>query len=63
MLGLVFVLTCGAFYLSLGSVAGRILAGRPGTARAITRFSGAAMVVIGLLLLAERLLGQARHPG
>jgi len=63
VLGLVFVLTCGAFYLSLGSVAGRILAGRPGTARAITRFSGAAMVVIGLLLLAERLLGQARHPG
>lgn len=57
VLGLVFVLTCGAFYLSLGSVAGKVLASRPGTARAITRFSGAAMVVIGLLLLAERLLG------
>ena len=56
VLGLVFVLTCGAFYLSLGSVARRILESRPGTARAITRFSGAAMVVIGLLLLAERLL-------
>ncbi|HEX3492970.1 MAG TPA: LysE family translocator [Streptosporangiaceae bacterium] len=57
VLGLVFVLTCGAFYLSLGSVAGRILESRPGPARAITGFSGAAMVVIGLLLLAERLLG------
>jgi len=56
VLGLVFVLTCGAFYLSLGSVARRVLAGRPGMARAITRFSGAAMVVIGLLLLAERVL-------
>ncbi len=56
VLGLVFVLTCGAFYLSLGSVARKILESRPGTARAITRFSGAGMVVIGLLLLAERLL-------
>ena len=55
VLGLVFVLTCGAFYLSLGSVARRILESRPGTARAITRFSGAAMVIIGVLLLAERL--------
>jgi threonine/homoserine/homoserine lactone efflux protein len=56
VLGLVFVLTCGAFYLSLGSVARKILDRRPGPARAITRFSGAAMMVIGLLLLAERLL-------
>ncbi len=56
VLGLVFVLTCGAFYLSLGSVARKILESRPGTARAVTRLSGAAMVVIGLLLLAERLL-------
>lgn len=58
VLGLVFVLTCGAFYLSLGSAARRILESRPGTARAITRFSGAAMVVIGILLLAERLLAE-----
>jgi threonine/homoserine/homoserine lactone efflux protein len=56
VLGLVFVLTCGAFYLSLGSVARKILQSRPGTARAITRFSGVAMVIIGILLLAERLL-------
>jgi threonine/homoserine/homoserine lactone efflux protein len=56
VLGLVFVLTCGAFYWSLGSAARRIVQARPGTARAITRFSGGAMVVIGVLLLAERLL-------
>jgi hypothetical protein len=34
----------------------RVLRARPATARAITRFSGAAMIVVGILLLAERLL-------
>jgi threonine/homoserine/homoserine lactone efflux protein len=56
VLGLVFTLTCAAFYLCMGSLADRILRARPGTARAITRFSGTAMIVIGALLLAERLL-------
>jgi threonine/homoserine/homoserine lactone efflux protein len=56
VLGLVFTLTCAAFYLCMGSLAGRILRARPGAARAITRFSGTAMIVIGALLLAERLL-------
>jgi len=54
LLGLVFVLSCGAFYLGLGSVARKILAARPAAARGVTRFSGAAMVVIGALLLAVR---------
>jgi threonine/homoserine/homoserine lactone efflux protein len=40
----------------MGSFARKILRARPGAARAIARFSGAAMVVIGVLLLAERLL-------
>jgi threonine/homoserine/homoserine lactone efflux protein len=57
MLGLVFVASCAAFYLCLGSFARRILLSRPGAARVITRFSGAAMIVIGALLLAERLAG------
>jgi threonine/homoserine/homoserine lactone efflux protein len=52
LLGLVFVVSCAAFYLSLGSAARRLLAARPAAARAVTRFSGAAMVVIGALLLA-----------
>ena len=56
MLGLVFVASCAAFYLCLGSFARRILHSRPAAARAITRCSGAAMIVIGALLLAERLV-------
>ena len=55
-LGLVFTLTCAAFYLCMGSLAGQVLRTRPGAARVITRFSGAAMIVIGALLLAGRLL-------
>jgi threonine/homoserine/homoserine lactone efflux protein len=56
VLGLVFTLTCAAFYLCIGSFARKILRARPGAARAITRFSGTAMIIIGALLLAERLL-------
>jgi threonine/homoserine/homoserine lactone efflux protein len=55
ILGLVFTLTCAAFYLSMGSVAHRILDGRPSAARLVSRFSGAAMIVLGVLLLAEHL--------
>jgi len=55
LLGLVFVASCAAFYLCLGSVARRILRSRPAAARALTRFSGAVMIVIGALLLADRL--------
>jgi len=56
MLGLVFVLTCAVFYLCLGSVARSVLHARPAAALAVTRLSGAAMIVIGALLLAERLI-------
>jgi len=56
ILGVVFTLTCGVFYLSMGSAARRILDGRPALSRVIARVSGAAMIVIGLLLLAEHLL-------
>ena len=55
ILGLVFTLTCAAFYLGIGSVAHRILAGRPAIARAVSRCSAAAMIVLGVLLLAEHL--------
>ncbi|MGC1289261.1 MAG: LysE family transporter [Streptosporangiaceae bacterium] len=51
LLGLVFAASCGAFYLGLGSAARKILTARPAAARAVTRFSGVAMVVIGALLL------------
>jgi threonine/homoserine/homoserine lactone efflux protein len=56
MLGLVFTATCAVFYLCLGSFARSVLHARPAAALAVTRFSGAAMVVIGALLLAERLI-------
>jgi threonine/homoserine/homoserine lactone efflux protein len=56
ILGLVFMLSCAAFYLCLGSSARKILRARPAAARAVTRFSGAAMIVIGTLLLVERLI-------
>jgi len=55
ILGVVFTLTCGVFYLSMGSAARRILDGRPALSRVIARISGAAMIVIGVLLLAEHL--------
>lgn len=56
ILGLVFTLSCAVFYLSMGSVIRRILIARPAVARVITRVSGAAMIVIGAVLLAGRLL-------
>ena len=58
VLGVVFMLSCGAFYFCLGSVARKTLHARPAAARAVTRFSGAAMFIIGALLLADRLIAR-----
>jgi len=55
-LGLIFMVSCGTVYLCVGSVARRVLSAHPAAARTVTRISGAAMLVIGALLLAERLL-------
>jgi threonine/homoserine/homoserine lactone efflux protein len=57
LLGLLFMASCGTFYLCLGTFARKISRARPAAALAITRFSGAAMIVIGALLLIERLAG------
>ena len=57
ILGVVFTFTCAVFYLSMGSVARRILDGRPALSRVIARGSGAAMIVLGVLLPAEHLFG------
>lgn len=57
VLGLVFTLNCAVFYAALGSCARLVLRARPSTARAVSRFSGAAMVLIGALLITERLTG------
>ncbi|RAG82669.1 LysE family translocator [Streptacidiphilus pinicola] len=56
LLGLVHTANCAAVYAGVGTAARRVLRARPAVARAVTRCSGAAMVVIGVLLLAERLV-------
>jgi threonine/homoserine/homoserine lactone efflux protein len=53
-LGLVHVASCAVIYLLVGTGARRILGTRPTVARAVTRVSGAAMVIIGGLLLVEQ---------
>jgi threonine/homoserine/homoserine lactone efflux protein len=56
VLGLVHTVSCGAVYLCVGTTARTLLRTRPAAARGVTRVSGAAMTVIGLRLLVERLL-------
>jgi threonine/homoserine/homoserine lactone efflux protein len=55
LLGFVHTANCAVVYTSVGTAARRVLRTRPATAAAVTRCSGAAMIVIGALLLAERL--------
>jgi threonine/homoserine/homoserine lactone efflux protein len=57
VLGVTFTATVSAFYYALGTVARRVVAARPDAGRALSRVSGAGMVLIGTLLLADRLLG------
>ncbi|MDT0549702.1 MULTISPECIES: LysE family transporter [Streptomyces] len=57
LLGLVHTANCAAVYTGVGTAARLVLRARPAAARAVTRLSGAAMVAIGGLLLAEQLLG------
>jgi threonine/homoserine/homoserine lactone efflux protein len=56
LLGLVHTANCAVVYTSVGTTARRVLRIRPGAATAVTRCSGVAMIVIGALLLVERLL-------
>jgi threonine/homoserine/homoserine lactone efflux protein len=55
LLGLVHTANCAVVYTSVGATAGRVLRARPAAATVVTRCSGAAMMVIGALLLAEHL--------
>ncbi|MEV0603275.1 LysE family translocator [Streptomyces sp. NPDC050315] len=55
VLGLVHMANCGAVYTGVGVLARTVLRARPVVARAVTRVSGAAMIVIGAFLLVERL--------
>lgn len=55
-LGLTFTLTCAVFYLCLGSFARTVLHTRPAAARAISRISGIAMMIIGASLVIDRVI-------
>ncbi|MEV6557739.1 LysE family translocator [Nocardia sp. NPDC051756] len=55
-LGLIHTLSCAAIYLCVGVLARTVLRARPTAARIVTRVSGIAMIIIGTLLLVERLL-------
>lgn len=57
LLGLVHTVSCAAVYAGVGTGARLVLRARPAAARAVTRVSGAAMVAIGVSLLAEKLIG------
>jgi threonine/homoserine/homoserine lactone efflux protein len=55
VLGVVFTATCAVFYTVLGLTARTVLRARTTISRVVSRTSGAAMVLVGFLLLAERL--------
>ncbi|MBB6036792.1 hypothetical protein [Phytomonospora endophytica] len=57
VLGLAFALTCAVFHTGMGLLARTVLRARPAGARGLGRVSGAAMVVIGGMLVVERLAG------
>jgi threonine/homoserine/homoserine lactone efflux protein len=56
VLGLAFIATCAVFYLALGSFARGVLHARPSAARALSRLTGAGMIVIGAVLVLQRAL-------
>jgi threonine/homoserine/homoserine lactone efflux protein len=57
-LGLVHVASCAVVYTGVGAGARRVLRARPGAAKVVSRVSGAAMVVLGTVLLVEQVLKQ-----
>jgi threonine/homoserine/homoserine lactone efflux protein len=57
VLGAIHTANCAVAYLGLGTVARNTLVRRPSAAHAVTRASGVAMIVLGVLLLVERALG------
>ncbi|MFK0025047.1 LysE family translocator [Streptomyces sp. NPDC090798] len=57
LLGTLHMTACAVVYLAVGMLARTVLKTRPSAARAVTRASGAMMIVIGGFLLVERLAG------
>jgi len=56
-LGFLHTVSCGLIYLLVGFGSRVILGERPGAAQWVSRFSGAAMIVIALVLLIEQMRG------
>ncbi|MGF6108920.1 LysE family translocator [Pseudomonas frederiksbergensis] len=56
-LGLVHTVSCGVIYLLVGFGSQAVLQARPAAARIVSRFSGAAMIIIAVILLGEQVLG------
>jgi len=56
-LGLVHTVSCGVIYLLVGFGSQAVLQARPAAARFVSRFSGAAMIIIAVVLLSEQMLG------
>ena len=57
LLGAVHVINCAVVYLGVGTGARVVLRARPSAARTVTRVSGVTMIGIGVVLLAEQLVG------
>ncbi|MGW6541966.1 LysE family translocator [Streptomyces massasporeus] len=57
LLGSLHMTACAVVYLTVGVLARTVLRTRPSAARAVTRISGAMMIVIGGFLLLEGLAG------
>ncbi|MNP60959.1 hypothetical protein D3C76_1560920 [compost metagenome] len=56
-LGLVHTVSCGVIYLLVGFGSQVVLRARPAAARQVSRFSGAAMIVIAVVLFTEQMPG------
>lgn len=54
LLGCLHVLSCAVVYFAVAFGARRVLATRPAAARIVTRVSGAVMILIGVILVAEK---------
>ena len=56
VLGLLHTISCAVVYTGVGAGARTVLGTRPRAARVVGRVSGAAMIVIGLVLLVEQVV-------
>jgi threonine/homoserine/homoserine lactone efflux protein len=59
VLGLVHVVNCAVVYAGVGIGARTVLRARPSAARWVSRISGAAMIIIGAVLIGEQVLTEA----